>query len=289
MKATPVFLAALFASFAALSGSSVAAAQCPPGSVVCASANVQTRTNVQVSGSISIGGTRRARQVAPPPPPQQPQGRIVVVQQAPVAPPPQQQVVVYQPPQPVQEEVIIIEQDPARLRLRPVMNQKFGITARLGGIIAENVRMGGLAAGIRFRPSRMFGVELSVGAYGGQDYNGHDRIEVPIAFDFMFHLPRATRFQMFFVIGPQVSWAVTDGLDRFLGYTSRTFAYLGGHAGIGGELRISDHFAISADIRAFIRSRVDDDGAPEFVNFATGETTNTSAGGILNVGAHLYF
>lgn len=288
MKATPVFLSALLASFAALSGTSVASAQCPPGSVVCASANVQTRTNVQVSGSISIGGTRRARQVAPPPPPQQPQGRIVVVQQAPVAPP-QQHVVVYQPQPIVQEEVIIIEQQPARLRLRPVMNQKFGITARLGGIIAENVRMGGFAAGIRFRPSRMFGVELNIGAYGGTDYNGHDRIEVPIAFDFMFHLPRATRFQMYFVIGPQVSWAATDGLDRFLGYTSRSFVYLGAHAGIGGELRLSDHFAISADIRGFIRSRVDDDGSPEFVNFATGETTNTSAGGILNVGAHLYF
>ena len=291
MKATPVFLSALLASFAAFTGSSVASAQCPPGSVVCASANVQTSTNVQVSGSFSIGGTQRARQVAPPPPVQQPQGRIVVVQQAPVAPPPPpQQIVVYQQPQPVQEEIIIIEQDPARLRLRPMMNQKLGITARLGGIIAQNVRMGGFAAGLRFRPSRMFGVELSVGAYGGQDYNDHDRIEVPVAFDFMFHLPRAARFQMFFVVGPQVSWAATEGVDRFSSrYSSRNFVYLGGHAGIGGELRLSDHFAISADIRAFIRSRVDDDGAPEFVNFATGETTNTSAGGILNIGAHLYF
>ncbi|MFT5358282.1 MAG: hypothetical protein ACI9KE_005520 [Polyangiales bacterium] len=289
MKATPVFLSALLASFAALTGSS-ASAQCPPGAVVCASANVRASANVQVSGSISIGGTPRARQVAPPPPLQQPQGRIVVVQQAPVAPP-QQQVVVYQPPQQyVQEDIIIIEQEPARLRLRPVMNQKFGITGRLGGIIAENVRMGGFAAGIRFRPSRMFGVELNIGAYGGQDYNGHNRVEVPIAFDFMFHLPRASRFQMYLVIGPQVSWAATDGFDAFTtGYISRSFVYLGGHAGIGGELRLSDHFAISADIRGFIRSRVDDDGRPEFVNFATGETTNTSAGGILNVGAHLYF
>lgn len=286
MKATPVFLSALLASFAALTGSSSASAQCPPGAVVCASANVRASASVQVSGSISVGG--RARQV--PPPPQQPQGRIVVVQQAPVAPPPQQHVVVYEPPQQVvQEEVIIIEQDPARLRLRPVMNQKFGITGRIGGILAEQVRMGGFAAGIRFRPSRIFGVELSVGAYGGQDFNGHDRVEVPIAFDFMFHLPRATRFQMFLLAGPQVSWAATEGLDGPFGYISRNFVYFGGHIGIGGELRISDHFAISADIRAFIRSRIDDDGRPEFVNFATGETTNTSAGGILNFGAHLYF
>ena len=283
MKATPVFLSALLASFAALMGSSTASAQCPPGAVVCASANVRTSASVQVSGSISVGGTR-AR------PPQQPQGRIVVVQQAPPQPPPQQHVVVYQPPQEyVQEEVIVIEQDPARLRLRPVMNQKFAVTGRIGGILAQNVRMGGFAAGIRFRPSRMFGVELNIGAYGGQDYNGHNRVEVPVAFDFMFHLPRATRFQMFLLIGPQVSWAATEGSDGPFGYTSRNFAYFGGHVGIGGELRISDHFAISADIRAFIRSRIDDDGAPEFVNFATGETTNTSAGGILNVGAHLYF
>ena len=256
---------------------SSAEAQCPNGAIVCA--------NVQVSGSVTVGATR-TRQVPPPPP----RGRVLVVQSAPVAPPRQQVVVVQQQPPVIQEEVIVIEQAPARLRLSPVGNQKFGLSGRIGGILAENVRMGGFAAGIRFRPSRIFGVELNVGAYGGTDYNGNDRVEVPVAFDFMFHLPRASRFQVYLLAGPQVSWA---SVDRFapggFGFDTVDYVYFGGHAGVGGEWRLSDHFALSADIRGFIRSRVDDDGAPEFVNFATGETSNTSAGGILNVGAHLYF
>ena len=64
---------------------------------------------------------------------------------------------------------------------------------------------------------------------------------------------------------------------------------MGGHAGIGGELKIGSRFGLSAELRGFIRTRVDGGSEPEFYNPETGETSDTSAGAMLSLGAHLYF
>lgn len=284
-----------------------AEAQCSDDSIVCA--------EVEVSGSVQFGRRRHGVvvvQPAPPPPahvvvtqappapppvfvtqaPPQPRGRVIVVQPAPQAPPPQQ-VVVTQVPQQSHETVVIIEQHPQRYRLvAPFQNRKVGITARIGSMISENVRMGGVQAGVRFRPSRMFGIELGVGAYGGTDYNGMTRGEIPVTFDFMFFLPRASRVQAYVLGGFGVSYAHTTGFHQGYGREmERDMAYFGGQMGLGLEWRIAPRFALSTDIRAFIRTRVSEDigDLPEFYDPSTGESTDTSVGAVGTLGAHFYF
>ena len=60
----------------------------------------------------------------------------------------------------------------------------------------------------------------------------------------------------------------------------------------GLELRLNEWFAINGDIRGFIRTRIDDDGRPEFVEVdadGSQRSTNTSGGVTANLGATLYF
>lgn len=278
-------VALLLAPLVAMLVSTSAQAQCPNGALVCA--------DIQVSGSVSVGARRSVQVVHTPPPPR---GRVVVVQQAPPAPPPQQVVVQYAPPPPPPSEVIITveqEQQAPRLRLvRPVMSQKFALTGRLSAMIGDRVRMGGFSAGLRLRPSRVFGVELSVGGFGGTDYNGMDRVEVPFKFDAMIFLPRASRVQMYLLAGIGSSWARAEGYhEGYREFLTREYVYLGGEAGVGLEWRVATRFALSADVRGFIRTRVDDGNEPEFIR-GTGsgtQSTDTSAGALLSLGMHLYF
>jgi hypothetical protein len=54
---------------------------------------------------------------------------------------------------------------------------------------------------------------------------------------------------------------------------------------------VSKHFALNADLRGFIRGRVDDNThyRPEFFDPATGKSTNTSGGGLITGGMTFYF
>lgn len=278
-------VALLLAPLVALSLSSSAQAQCPNGALVCA--------DIQVSGSVSVGA-RRSVQVVHTPPPRR--GRVLVVHQAPPAPPPQQVVVVQQAPPPPSEVIITVEQEEdtsTRLRLvRRPMSQKFALTGRLSAMIGDQVRMGGFSAGLRLRPSRVFGVEFSVGGFGGTDYNGLDRVEVPFKFNAMFWLPRASRVQMYLLAGLGSSWAHVEGYhEGYRSFLSREYVYFGGEAGVGLEWRVASRFALSADVRGFLRTRIDDGDDPEFVRDTPSgrQATDTSAGALFSLGMHLYF
>lgn len=280
MSRTPISRTLIASTLAALALpllSARAEAQCDPGAVFCA--------EIEVNGSIEVE--------APPPPPshvvvqqQPPQGQIVVVQPAP--PPPQVQVM---PPQ-RQTTVVVTHQRPQRLQLRRPQQRlpRFSVNARIGSMISERLRMGGIEGSIRFRPARIFGVEFAVGAYGGTDWNDMDRYEVPVTFNFMFWLPKASRFQVYFLAGAGVSYAHAEGFHSGYGeFMSRDMTYIGAQGGIGLEWRINPRFALSIDARAFIRTRIDTDDLPEFFNPETGQTTDTSAGGVGTLGAHFYF
>ena len=269
-------LASLAALALPLLSTASAEAQCDPGAVFCA--------EIEVNGSVEVAPPPPPSHVVVQPAPPPPQGQIVVVQPAP--PPPQVQVA------PPRQTTIIVEQHPQRLRLqRPRQRvRRFSLNARIGSMIGERLRMGGLEGSIRFRPARIFGVEFAVGAYGGTDWNDMDRIEVPVSFNFMFWLPKASRFQVYFLAGAGMSYAHAEGMHRGYGeFMSRDMTYIGAQGGIGFEWRIHDRFALSLDARAFIRTRVDADDLPEFFNPDTGQTTDTSAGGIGTLGAHFYF
>lgn len=285
----------------ALAIPTAAQAQCDDDAIFCA--------EVEVSGSVTV-----ETDAPPPPPPQtvvvQPQvqqrrvfrrgrrGRVVVVQPAPTAPPPGQIVVQQAPPPPPPQQtetVIVIEQQQQRLRLRPVwQNRKWGMTARIGAMIGGNVRMAGAQLGLRLRPSRIFAVELGAGFYGGTDYNDMERSEVPLTLDLMMFLPRASRFQAYITAGMGFSFANVEGVHSGYGeYMDRDFAYFGGQLGVGVEWRIRPRFALSADLRGFIRSRIDEDEdsdpRPEFYDPDGNRATDTSAGARVTLGAHLYF
>lgn len=289
---------------------SLAEAQCPDGASFCA--------EIEVEGSVSIGGRRQAPpppppsddnivdvevevDAAPPPPPANVQvhprrrGRVVVVRPAPQAPPPQT-VVVAPPPPPQRETTITVTRTTNQVHVRRQQrwNRKFGLTARAAGMLSSQVQMGGLQLGARFRASRVFGVELGFGTYAGVDYNGNDRREHPVTFDFMFFLPKQSRFQAYMLVGGGFSFAAVDTdpdfIDDWDEFDTR-YAYIGGQLGLGMEWRLSPLFALSADVRGFLRTRIDEDRDrnPEFEDRATGQTTNTSAGVVGTVGMHFYF
>ena len=60
---------------------------------------------------------------------------------------------------------------------------------------------------------------------------------------------------------------------------------------MGLEFRAAKHFALNLDVRAFVRGRIDDQAQahPEFIDPATGRSTNTSAGGLVSGGMTFYF
>ncbi len=292
---------------------SLAEAQCPDGASFCA--------EIEVEGSVSIGGGTDAPPPpppaddnivevevddAPPPPPAQVRaqpprrrGRVVVVRPAPQAPQPQP-VQVQPAPQPRQTTVTVETTRSNRVQVRPQQrwNRKIGLSVRGSAMANSRVQMGGLELGFRFRPARIFAFEIDFGSYGGSDWNGNARREHPVSFDFMFFLPKASRFQAYMLVGGGMSFArVDDGGDpwddAWDDFATR-YTYIGGQLGLGVEWRISPVFALSADLRGFLRTRIDADrdSNPEFEEItSSGErrSTNTSAGVTGNLGMHFYF
>jgi hypothetical protein len=213
------------------------------------------------------------RPMQPPPPP-----RVIIVQRQP--PPPPRVVYVQQPPPPQ----VVVQQAPVQVQPRQASG-RFGIHAQVGGIGAQSVRMGGFQGGLRIRPTEHFALDIGAGVYGGQDYNGFDRVEVPFIVDALVFVNPQHRVQFYLLGGVGTSVAFRQAPDSF-GPVDR-LAYVGGEAGGGLEFRLTRGFALNVDGRAFMRARIDSD-IPEFVD-ADGNTTNVSAGGSVNFGATLYF
>lgn len=279
-------------SFLALAGvlafAPHAEAQCIPGSIFCAQVNV--------GGSISVGGYI---DVAPPPPPpmvivqQPPPPPVYLVQPPPPPPPP---MVVYQPAPPV-----YIQQQQPRVFYgsgyqmggyaqppMPVREPRFGLHAELGYMGTDRVSMGGGAVALRFRAHPAFALDLGVGTYGGQDYNGRGRVEVPLTVNGVFFFNPQDRVQVYGLLGVGVSWANVDGGGSLFAPAADTgYTYLGGQVGIGLEWRLSRAFALNTDLRGFLRSRVDGGAVPEFSE--GGRSTDTSMGLYGTIGATLYW
>src|SRR5690606_8791800 len=137
---------------------------------------------------------------------------------------------------------------------------------------------------------------IGIGAYAGTDYNGLDRREIPLTLDMLFYFNPQSRLQVYGLLGTGVSFGEADGYrdhrDGSFSYgtwESHEYIHWGGSLGLGLELRLGERFALNGDIRAFMRTRINDDERPEFIDADTGETTNTSGGALGTFGATFYF
>ncbi len=269
---------------------------CPPGSWLCA--------------DITIGGGV----VAPPPvvapmPYYQPPPPVVVIPPRPrvylvpppparvyVAPPP---VIVYQPA-PVYQQPVYYQQPAPRYVLPPAPRRGYvGLQLGVAGsYIGNGSAMGGVNGGLRFRGQGHFGGELSVGVFGGRDFNGDARTEVPASLNALVYFNPQNRFQVYGLIGAGVGWAhaeyAPNNRNAHGGLAGADYGYFGGNLGLGAELQLSQRFSLFADVRGFVRTRIDRNASsnPEFsrVNvLGTLESTNVSVGLLGQVGAALYF
>ncbi|GAB4116776.1 MAG: hypothetical protein OHK0013_50200 [Sandaracinaceae bacterium] len=221
----------------------------------------------------------------PPPPPQPP---VVIVQQPP--PPP---VVVARPaPQP---QVVEVRVPRRRVVYDLVPAFDMGLHLQLGTMFTDRIGVGGGGAAFRIRPVEWFGIDVGAGIYGGQDYQGAGRWEIPLVVDLLFFFNPGDRFQLYALVGAGASIGQQGSYTRgpigdrdFI--PSRDLAYVGGEAGLGVEWRVGRHFALNLDVRGFLREEVGSPG-PEFVEVVDGRTrsTDTSGGFTANVGMTFYF
>ncbi|NCQ62131.1 MAG: outer membrane beta-barrel protein [Myxococcales bacterium] len=251
--------------------------------------------------SVTIGGAPR---VAPPPP----RNAQIVIQTQPVpqrrviiqaAPPPPPIVVVRAAPPPPPRQVILIRTQappppPQRVVVRPLVvstEQRIGIHGQIGAMMGPDVQMGGFAGALRLRPVPHLALDLGVGVYAGTDYNGLDRLEVPVTVDALLFVNPEHRMQFYLLAGVGVSRAHADGYSRsgFGGHVSRDYTHVGGEVGLGLEWRLNPHFALNTDLRAFLRTRVDSNPEPEFVNSTGTQTSDLSAGARFGFGGTVYF
>ena len=260
---------------------------CPPGSWFCAPPSDPPAPPAGATRELQALPDPDEEQPAPPPPP--PRHKY--------APPP---VVVYQPPPPV--EVTRPEVSPPYEYAPRHVNSvtpphEWGLNFHLEGALlghgyAGNTSMGGGGLGLRFKPSRYFGLETDLDYVGGHDYQGDNRSETAFSVNGLLFLNPRSHAQLYLLAGFGWSGAhVTNDPSVSSSPLDQHYNYFGGQFGGGLEVRLSRVLAFDLDIRGFVRSRTDSlaQTQPEFTNPGTGQTTNTSGGALATGGMTLYF
>jgi hypothetical protein len=161
-------------------------------------------------------------------------------------------------------------------------DRKVGLHFDVGGTFGPQVLMGGFSGALRFRPNGHVGIDLGSGYFVGNDYQGFYRTEIPLTTDFLFFVNPQHKVQVYFLLGPGMSFGRVDTFNEV-----RHMTYAGGQAGIGLELRLAPAFALNIDVRGVLRHRIDGDPRPEFIDGT--RSTDTSGGGVLAFGATFYF
>jgi opacity protein-like surface antigen len=175
-----------------------------------------------------------------------------------------------------------------RYRLR-----RWGFNMRLVAALMDEQNegggMGGLGFSVRVRPERHFALDFGLDMLGGRDYQGYRRSEAPFTISAMVYAnPRsAVQFYMLGGIGWSHARVETDDASGHI----EDYDYLGGQLGAGLEFRLSPPVALNLDLLGFVRGRTDGDARnnPEFTDRDTGQTTNTSGGGLLRAGLTFYW
>lgn len=314
-------LNALSVAVAATFTAPALAQDCPPGAWFCEEVSQPAAPEVEPEKEFEVGPPPPAVREPPPPPVHRRRGPKIRFATPPPgrhhAPPP---VVVYQPPPPggpppqivivapgaqrpatrvvVREEVQSVPlQPPAKRR----WHRRWGLNLRVEGATlggeerggSEDAGMGGLGMSLRFRPVPAFAFDAGIDVLSGTDWNGFQRTEMPISLSGMLFVNPKSRVQFYFLGGMHFSHAEVES-DSFEplrdgGWddddaNTREYSYFGGQGGIGLEFRISRLVALNVDVLGFVRKRTDEGGPAEFIDPVTGQTTNTSGGGLLRGG-----
>ncbi|MFP6686781.1 MAG: outer membrane beta-barrel protein [Polyangiaceae bacterium] len=189
-----------------------------------------------------------------------------------------------------------------RSRRRRRFNQKWGINLRLDGVLLPSARsrsedegMGGIGASVRYRPMPHLAFDAGVDYIGGIDANGYRRYELPVGLNLMF-FPNPHSLAQFYLFGG-VNWSMAEvqsdtWQSHLANGTSDSYGYFGGQLGLGLEFRVSPLLGIHIDGLGFARTRTDDDEGgrfAEYISRRTGETSNSSAGGMLRIGVNFWW
>ncbi|MBI5517994.1 MAG: hypothetical protein HY909_29750 [Deltaproteobacteria bacterium] len=293
-----IALSTLLSGSLYLVSSSALAQGCPPGSWLCADVSISTGFQTPV----------------------QPVVQPVVVQPQPVVVVQPQPTYVIQQPQPTyviqqpQPTYVVQQQAPQYVVTNTYQwgwmngrSRTFGVGAFGSGMLLSgrgsdgdghrSAGMGGAGLSLRVRTHPWLATEATLGFYGGRDYNGDTRGEVPVTLNELVYFNPQHRLQFYGLFGVGASFAgVTRngtsapsaiGRDPSVGY-----AYVGGQLGLGLEWQVSPNFSLYTDLRGFLRTRVDGNtNTPEFTRVQDGrvETTNTSIGSTAQFGAMFYF
>ncbi len=176
-----------------------------------------------------------------------------------------------------------------------------GGAAFFGGRDPNRPGLMGMVTGLlRARTQGYVGGEMSLGWSGGRDWNGDDRNEVPVGLSGLVYFNPQHRVQMYGLLGLNASWARVRYSNANImagshgGLTGSQYLYVGGHTGVGVEYQVTSKFVLFADVRGFLRTRIDDGirSNPEFAENEPGgttRTTSTSMGMVSQIGAILYF
>lgn len=283
---------------------------CPPGAY-CEEAEVEPPPELTAPRKAPDGpaGAEGETVVIPPPPPgADPNApRVLVVRPDPDGGP--GQVVIYEPgthpPEvPGMEEPVrpVPPPPPPPPKKRWRRHREWGLNLRLDGFFVPRYRsdvggagLVGLGLSLRYRPIKLFAVDVAADFLAGSDANGYDRQEIPFGLSAMVY-PNPDDLAQFYAFGG-INWAFarvfSDVYQPHLsGNTSDEYTYFGGHLGLGIEFRVSALVGINIDGMAVIRTRTDSDEGgryPEFYNPGTQEGSNTSAGGMLRGGVTFWW
>jgi hypothetical protein len=303
-SAVLAFVLAVPAVANAQSAATGAAGSCPPGSWFCTEPPQQQAipAGQPVQPLQPLPDPEDTAQPTPetspaPPPAKRPRGRIPpppVVYQAPPT------VMVERPDAPPPYEYV----RPPRMAISPP--HEWGLNLHLqGAIIGKgsqgNAGLGGVGAGLRFKPVRAFGIEADLDFAGGDhDYTGQKRSETAFTLNGLLFLNPRSRAQVYLLGGFGWSGAHVT-CDTCTTPIDDHYGYFGAQFGAGLELRLMRVLAFNLDVRGFVRGRTDElaQRQPEFDSpagcstnpaaYGVCRTTNTSGGALLTGGMTLYF
>jgi len=306
-----VIAAAMSSSLPAFAQSQPGNAKCPPGAWFCTEADVSVTPPVQVqpqqAPTVIVEEPAAPAPAAPPvrrvriPPPPGAPPPVVVYQQVP-APPPQVIIVTpgYGPHYGYGYGRPVRPVPPPPAAPRPRWHSEIGLNLRVEGMAfgksagtAATAGMGGVGLSLRYRPVPHFAFDLGVDVLAGNDYNGFERVEVPISLNGLLYLNPRSRVQFYLLGGAHVSRAQVKSefpapqlsVNRD-GEWSASYTYFGGQGGAGLEFRLSKRIALNLDGIGFVRKRIDEhaERMPEFIDPQSGRTTNTSGGALIRGG-----